>query len=101
MGGSVILPAAISSSEMDKGLREIDVTCGGTIEPRPSPSWLKYELTSRPRLAAKLTSVYLESTVSNSLSIGGSIIVVRRSAITRPTLVVLHRRAAGNCPLYR
>src|ERR1019366_1244140 len=86
---------------MDKGLREIDVTCGGTIWPRPSPSWLKYELTSRPRLAARLTSVYLESTFSSNVSIGGSIIVVRRSAITRPTLVVLRRRAAGRSPLYR
>ena len=36
------------------------------MEPRPSPSWLKYELTSRPRLAARLTRVYLESTLSSS-----------------------------------
>src|ERR1700677_709634 len=66
---------------MDSGLREIEVTCGGTIDPRPSPSWLKYELTSRPRLAARLTRVYLESTLSSSASIGGSLLVGLRSAI--------------------
>src|ERR1035441_2439641 len=55
----------------------------------------------RSARAARLTSVYLESTFSSNVSIGGSIIVVRRSAITRPTLVVLRRRAAGRSPLYR
>src|SRR4029077_15431086 len=35
-----ILLAEISSSAIDRGLRETDVTWGGTIRPRPSPSWL-------------------------------------------------------------
>ena len=33
-------PLTISSSEIDNGLRETELTCGGTILPRPSPSWL-------------------------------------------------------------
>ena len=35
-----ILEAATSSSAIDSGLRDTDVTCGGTMRPRPSPSWL-------------------------------------------------------------
>ena len=35
-----ILPSATSSSAIDSGLRDSDVTCGGTIRPSPSPSWL-------------------------------------------------------------
>ena len=71
----MILPAAISSSEIDSGLRDTDVTCGGTMVPRPSPSWLKYELICRPRMAARLTRVNFESTRSSSSSTGGSIMV--------------------------
>src|SRR4029450_11967235 len=37
-----ILSPAISSKAIDSGLRATDVTCGGTMAPRPSPSWLKY-----------------------------------------------------------
>ncbi len=37
----VILPAAISSRAIDSGLRDTDGTWGGTMAPRPSPSWLK------------------------------------------------------------
>jgi hypothetical protein len=40
-GTDTILAAAISSSAIDSGLRETDVTWGGTMAPRPSPSWLK------------------------------------------------------------
>ena len=36
----MILPTSISSSAIESGLRDTDVTCGGTILPRPSPSWL-------------------------------------------------------------
>src|SRR5581483_257991 len=36
-----ILPASISSREIDRGLRDSEVTWGGTIVPSPSPSWLK------------------------------------------------------------
>src|SRR5205814_7782981 len=53
----VILSAAVSSRAMGRGLRETDATCGGTMAPSPSPSWLKYELICRPRLAARLTRV--------------------------------------------
>src|SRR2546425_7542466 len=62
---------------MESGLRETEATCGGTIAPRPSPSWLKYELICRPRLADRLTSVNFESTFSRSSSIGGDIILTR------------------------
>ena len=37
----VILSAAISSRAMESGLRDTEVTCGGTMAPSPSPSWLK------------------------------------------------------------
>ena len=39
-GGSTgtILSAAISSKAIDRGLRATEVTCGGTMAPRPSPS---------------------------------------------------------------
>src|SRR5579859_6216438 len=66
---------------MDSGLRDTDVTWGGTMAPRPSPSWLKYELIWRARLAARVTRVNLESTRSRSSSTGGSIMVGRRSAM--------------------
>jgi hypothetical protein len=36
-----ILSLEISSKAIDSGLRATDVTCGGTMAPRPSPSWLK------------------------------------------------------------
>ena len=36
-----ILSAAISSKAIDSGLRATEVTCGGTMAPRPSPRWLK------------------------------------------------------------
>ena len=39
-GTASILPTSISSSEIDSGLRDTEFTCGGTILPRPSPSWL-------------------------------------------------------------
>ena len=75
------LPAAISSRAIESGLRATEVTCGGTMAPRPSPSWLKYELIWRPRLAARVTRVNFESTLSSRTSIGGSIIVLRGSAM--------------------
>ena len=53
----------------------------GIIPPRPSPSWLKYELMLRARRAANVTSVNLESTLSSKLSMGGLIIVSWSSAI--------------------
>ena len=37
----LILPAAISSKAIDSGLRATDVTWGGMMAPRPSPSWPK------------------------------------------------------------
>src|SRR5207248_9672643 len=73
----VILSAAISSRAMERGLRETDATCGGTMAPSPSPSWLKYELIWRPRLAARLTRVNFESTFSRRSSMGGYIMVTR------------------------
>ena len=39
--GRTILSAAISSKAIDSGLRATEVTCGGTMAPRPSPSWPK------------------------------------------------------------
>ena len=76
-GSSVrtILSAAISSKLMLSGLRAADGTCGGTMWPRPSPSWLKYELICRARRAANVTRLNFESTRSRSSSIGGFIIV--------------------------
>src|SRR5262249_29946417 len=35
-----ILPTATSSRAIESGLRETEVTCGGTMRPRPSPNWL-------------------------------------------------------------
>ena len=57
-----ILSAAISSKPMLSGLRATELTCGGTMWPRPSPSWLKYELIWRARRAASVTRLNLEST---------------------------------------
>ena len=37
-GMATILSAAISSNAIDSGLRATEVTCGGTLEPSPSPS---------------------------------------------------------------
>ena len=48
--------------------------------PRPSPSWLKYELIWRARRAASVTRLNFESTGSSSSSIGGFIIVSWSSA---------------------
>jgi len=39
-GAQAARAAAISSSAIDSGLRDTDVTWGGTIRPNPSPSWL-------------------------------------------------------------
>ncbi len=36
-----ILSPAISSNAMESGLRATEVTWGGTIDPSPSPNWLK------------------------------------------------------------
>jgi hypothetical protein len=36
-----ILSLAISSKAIESGLRATEVTWGGTMAPRPSPSWLK------------------------------------------------------------
>ena len=58
---ATILSAAISSKAIDSGLRATEVTCGGTIVPRPSPSWPKYELIWRARLAPSVTSRNFES----------------------------------------
>ena len=38
---AMILSAAISSKAIDRGLRAVEVTCGGIEEPRPSPNWPK------------------------------------------------------------
>ena len=66
-GASVltILSTEISSKAMLNGLRAVDDTCGGTMWPRPSPSWLKYELMLRARRAASVTRLNLESTCSS------------------------------------
>ena len=88
LGASVqmIFSSEISWKPIDSGLRAVDDTCGGIIPPRPSPSWLKYELMLRARRAANVTSVNLESTLSSKLSMGGLIIVSWSSAIVPPSL---------------
>ena len=81
-GGTMpsILAAAISSKAIDRGLRATDVTCGGMIAPRPSPSWPKYELICRARFAPSVTRENLDPARSRSSSIGGVIIVSWRQA---------------------
>ena len=58
---ATILSAAISSKAIDSGLRATEVTCGGTMVPRPSPSWPKYELIWRARVAPRVTRRNFES----------------------------------------
>ena len=76
-----ILSLAISSKAIERGLRATEVTCGGTMAPRPSPSWLKYALIWRARIALRVTSENLEPARSNSSSIDGFIIVSWREAM--------------------
>jgi hypothetical protein len=56
-------------------LREVELTCGGTIVPRPSPNWLKYELISRARRADNVTRPNLDAVRFIKLSIRGVIMV--------------------------
>src|SRR6478735_7917647 len=87
-GASVhtILCWAISSKPIESGLRDTDDTCGGIMCPRPSPSWLKYELMLRARRAARVTRENFESTVPSRRSIGGLIIVSWSMAIVPDSL---------------
>src|SRR5205814_8205010 len=85
----MILPAATASKAIDSGLRATDVTCGGMIAPRPSPSWPKYELIWRARLAPRVTRRNLESAASRRPSIGGFIIVSCRPAAMRASTPLL------------
>ena len=67
-----ILSLAISSNAIDSGLRATDVTCGGTMAPRPSPSWLKYALICRARLALSVTRENLVARSRSPRSTGSS-----------------------------
>ena len=79
----MILPAATSSKAIDSGLRATEVTCGGMIAPRPSPSWPKYELIWRARLAPRVTRRNFESAASSKVSMAGFIIVSWRPTAMR------------------